>query len=78
MMRSMITQAVEQQHLLFRYVLADSRFSSSNNMLFIHRFGKYFLMDMKSGYKEFVLIVFNVPVIRTLVYKDKWDKIKIK
>ncbi|MDR1491248.1 MAG: hypothetical protein LBT05_00765, partial [Planctomycetaceae bacterium] len=28
MMRSMLTQAVQQQHLVFRYVLADSWFSS--------------------------------------------------
>jgi hypothetical protein len=49
MMRSMITQAMEKQHLPFKYVLADSRFSSSDNMLFIHKSKKYFLMDMKSN-----------------------------
>jgi hypothetical protein len=49
MMRSMLTQAVQQQHLVFRYVLADSWFSSSDNMLFIHRLKKYFLMDRKSN-----------------------------
>ncbi|MDR2756646.1 MAG: transposase, partial [Planctomycetaceae bacterium] len=49
MMRSMIAQAVQNQHLKFRYVLADSWFSSSDNMLFIHRLDKYFLMDMKSN-----------------------------
>jgi hypothetical protein len=45
----MIAQPVEQQHLVFRYVLADSWFSSSDNMIFIHKLGKYFLMDMKSN-----------------------------
>jgi hypothetical protein len=49
MMRSMVQQAVEIQRLKFHYVLADSWFSSSDNMLFIHRFGKYFVMDMKSN-----------------------------
>ncbi|MDR2058139.1 MAG: transposase [Dysgonamonadaceae bacterium] len=49
MMRSMLQQAVENQHLKFRYVLADSRFSSSDNLLFIARLGKYFVMDMKSN-----------------------------
>jgi hypothetical protein len=34
MMHSMLKQAVEKQHLKFRYVLADSRFSSSDNLLF--------------------------------------------
>ncbi|MDR1129453.1 MAG: hypothetical protein LBK96_00545, partial [Prevotellaceae bacterium] len=49
MMRSMLRQAVENQHLKFRYVLADSWFSSSNNLLFIDRLEKYFVMDMKSS-----------------------------
>jgi hypothetical protein len=51
MMRSMIKQAVEKQHLKFRYVLADSWFSSSENMLFIDRLKKHFIMDMKSNRK---------------------------
>jgi hypothetical protein len=37
MMRSMIKQSVENQHLKFRYVLADSWFAASDNMLFIHK-----------------------------------------
>jgi hypothetical protein len=49
MMRSMITRAVEKQHSVFKYVLADSWFSSSDNLLFIHKLKKYFLMDMKSN-----------------------------
>jgi hypothetical protein len=49
MMRSMLKQAIESQHLKFRYVLADSWFSSSDNLLFIHRMKKYFIMDMKSN-----------------------------
>jgi hypothetical protein len=49
MMRSMLKQAVESQHLKFRYVLADSWFSSSDNLLFIHILKKYFVMDMKSN-----------------------------
>jgi hypothetical protein len=49
MMRSMLKKAVENQRLKFRYVLADSRFSSPDNLLFIHRPGKYFVMDMKSN-----------------------------
>ena len=49
MMRTMLNDAVKSQHLKFRYVLADSWFSSSDNLLFIHRLEKYFLMDMKSN-----------------------------
>ena len=49
MMRSMLKNAVENQRLKFRYVLADSWFSSSDNLLFIHRMKKYFVMDMKSN-----------------------------
>jgi IS4 transposase len=49
MMRSMLQRAVENQHLKFRYVLADSRFSSSDNLLFIARLKKYFVMDAKSN-----------------------------
>ena len=41
MMRSMVEQAVDSQHLKFRYVLAGSWFSSSGNMLFIHKLKKY-------------------------------------
>jgi len=49
MMRTMVLQAVENQHLKFKYVLADSWFSSSDNMLFIHKLKKKFLMDIKSN-----------------------------
>jgi hypothetical protein len=42
MMRSMLQNAVENQHLKFRYVLADSWFASSGNMFFIHKLKKYF------------------------------------
>jgi hypothetical protein len=49
MMRSMLQQAVENQHLKFRYVLTDSWFSSSDNMLFIHKMKKNFVMDMKNN-----------------------------
>jgi hypothetical protein len=49
MLRSMVQQAVENQHLTFRYVLADSWFASSDNMFFIHKLEKYFVMDMKSN-----------------------------
>jgi len=49
MMRSMIQQAIEKQHLKFRYVLSDSWFASSDNMLFINKLGKYFIMDIKSN-----------------------------
>jgi hypothetical protein len=41
MMRSMLKQAVVSQHLKFSYVLADSWFSSSDNLLYIHKPGKY-------------------------------------
>ena len=47
MMRSMLRCAVDEQRLAFRYVLADSWFCSSDNMLFIHRLGRHFVMDMK-------------------------------
>jgi hypothetical protein len=49
MMRQMLQRTVKEQHLKFRYVLADSWFSSSDNLLFIHRLKKYFVMDMKSN-----------------------------
>jgi hypothetical protein len=49
MMRSMVKQAIESQHLKFRYVLTDSWFASSDNMLFIDRMKKYFVMDMKNN-----------------------------
>jgi len=49
MMRSMIQQSVEKQHLKFKYVLSDSWYASSDNMLFINRLNKKFLMDMKSN-----------------------------
>ena len=49
LMRSMLQQAVENQHLKFRYVLSESWFSSSDNMLFINKLKKYFVMDMKSN-----------------------------
>ena len=49
MMRTMVEHAVKNQHLTFRYVLADSWFASSDNMLFIDKLGKYFVMDMQSN-----------------------------
>jgi len=49
MMRSMVQQAKEHQHLKFSYVLADSWFASSDNMLFIDRLNKHFVMDIKSN-----------------------------
>lgn len=48
LMREMIIQCIRNQ-LKFQYVLADSWFASSDNMLFIHRKKKLFLMDMKSN-----------------------------
>jgi hypothetical protein len=49
MMRLMLKTAVENQHLKFRYSLSDSWFASSDNMLFIHKLEKYFVMDIKSN-----------------------------
>ena len=49
MLRSMVQQAIENQHLKFKYVLTDSWFASSDNMLFIHKLKKYFVMDIKSN-----------------------------
>jgi hypothetical protein len=48
MMRDMLNTAVTNNHLIFRYVLADSWFSYSDNMLFIHKLQKVFIMDIKS------------------------------
>jgi len=48
-MRSMLETAEEKQHLKFGYVLADSWFSGSDNMLFIHRLKKFFVMDIKKN-----------------------------
>jgi hypothetical protein len=49
MMRSMLKQALESRHPKFRYVLVDSWFSCPENLLFLHRMKKYFIMDMKSN-----------------------------
>ncbi len=49
LMRSMLQQAVENQRLKFRYVLSESWVSSFDNMLFINKLKKYFVMDMKSN-----------------------------
>jgi hypothetical protein len=49
MMRSMLKQAIVSQHLKFSYVSADSWFSSSDNLLYIHKPGKYLVMDTKSN-----------------------------
>ncbi|MDR0287842.1 MAG: transposase [Clostridiales bacterium] len=49
MMRTILLQAIEKQHLKFRYVLSDSWFASSDNLLYIHKLQKYFVMDMKSN-----------------------------
>jgi hypothetical protein len=46
MLRSMVEQSLKNQ-LPFRYVLADSWFASSENMLFIHRRRKFFIFDLK-------------------------------
>ena len=48
LMQNMIKQCIRNQ-LKFQWVLADSRFASSDNMLFIHRKKNFFLMDMKSN-----------------------------
>jgi len=50
MLRSMVQQAVVNKHLKFRYVLTDSWFASSENILFIDRLQKYFMMDFKSNH----------------------------
>lgn len=46
--REMIERAL-LNGLKFKYILADSWFSSSENMRFIHRKKKYFIFDMKSN-----------------------------
>ena len=50
MLRQMVQQGIHNQ-LKFKYVLADSWFGSSENMLFIHRKKKFFIFDMKSNRK---------------------------
>lgn len=50
MLREMLVQCIHNQ-LKFRYVLADSWFSSCENMRFIHKRNKYFIFDMKSNRK---------------------------
>lgn len=49
-LRQMVQQSIHNQ-LKFKYVLADSWFGSSENMLFIHRKKKFFIFDMKSNRK---------------------------
>ena len=48
LLRQMVEQTINNQ-LLFRYVLADSWFASSENMLFIARRKKFFIFDLKSN-----------------------------
>jgi Transposase DDE domain len=48
MLRQMVEQSIQNQ-LLFRYLLADSWFASSENMLFIHRRRKFFIFDLKDN-----------------------------
>lgn len=48
LMQSMIKQCIRNQ-LKFQWILADSWFASSDNMLFIHQKNKFFMMDMKSN-----------------------------
>lgn len=48
LLREMVQQSIHNQ-LKFKYVLADSWFGSSENMLFIHRKKKFFIFDMKSN-----------------------------
>ena len=48
LMQKMIKQCIRNQ-LKFQYILADSWFASSDNMLFIHRMKKFFLMNIKSN-----------------------------
>ena len=48
LMRAQITQAIKNS-VLFSYVLADSWFSSSENMKFIHEKDKYFIFDLKTN-----------------------------
>jgi len=49
MMRCMVQQAIANQHLKFSYVLADSWFASSDNMLLINKLKKYFVTDVKNN-----------------------------
>ena len=48
LMRNMITQAIKNG-VKFRFVLADSWFSSSETMKFIHEQKKHFIFDIKSN-----------------------------
>lgn len=48
LLRQMVEQSIKNG-LLFRYVLADSWFASSENMLFIERRKKFFIFDLKSN-----------------------------
>lgn len=50
MLRQMVGQGIRNQ-LKFKYILADSWYASSENMLFIHRKKKFFIFDMKSNRK---------------------------
>ena len=47
-MQQMVIQCIRNQ-LKFQWILADSWFASSDNMLFIHGQKKFFLMDVKSN-----------------------------
>ena len=48
MLREMVAQAIHNQ-LIFKYILADTWFASSDNMRFIHRKNKFFIFDLKSN-----------------------------
>ena len=48
-MRSMLPNAVASPYPIFRCVSADGRFSSSDNMPFIHKLKKYFVTEIKGN-----------------------------
>lgn len=48
LLQEMVKQCIHNQ-LKFKYVLADSWYGSTENMLYIHRKNKYFIFDMKNN-----------------------------
>jgi hypothetical protein len=71
LMQSMVTQCIHNQ-LIFRYILADSWFSSTDNMHFIAHKKKFFIFDLQSN--RLVLLADNEP--NKPAKKSQWINIK--
>ena len=71
LMQNMITQCIHNQ-LLFKYILADSWFSSTDNMHFVADKKKFFIFDLQSNR----LALLATDAIEKPSKKSQWINIK--